>query len=238
MDSNPKKSLSETAQILALAIISLLIVRTFFVQPFRIPTGSMLNTLQLGDQLLVSKIHYGLINPVNGKVIIPISTPMRGDIIVFEYPFNPRLDGNRVNLRDEDFVKRILGIPGDTVEIRAKRVFVNDQPVHEPYVQFTQPNVAANPNQSLIDQTFDLSKYFDHCEESNPVCIIKRDWMPKIIVPPGKYFVLGDNRDESYDSRYWGFVDQTSIKGKAFMIYWSWNGPGQIRWERIGSSLR
>jgi len=237
---NPRwlKTLKEYVEALIVAAILALVIRAFVVQAFKIPTGSMLETLQIGDQLLVSKFQYGLKIPFTEHVLIPISDPQRGDIIVFEYPFDEALDANRPNLRDVDFVKRVVGLPGDTVEIRAKEVFVNDKPVTGPYVQHVREDIEPSPlPEGHPPISLDQVTYFDHCEDGGSICRAKRDWMPKVTVPEGKYFVMGDNRDESFDSRFWGFVSRESIKGKAMVIYWSWTGPGNIRWERLGKML-
>ncbi len=237
---NPRwlKTLKEYVEALIVAAVLALFIRAFVVQAFKIPTGSMLETLQIGDQLLVSKFHYGVKLPFTERVLIPVSEPMRGDIIVFEYPFDEVLDATRPNLKDVDFVKRIVGLPGDTVEIRAKEVFVNGQPATGPYVQHVREDVEPSPlPEGHPEVTVDFKGYFDHCEDASSICRAKRDWMPKITVPEGKFFVMGDNRDESFDSRFWGFVSRESIKGKAMVIYWSWTGPGNIRWERLGKML-
>jgi len=237
---NPRwlKTLKEYVEALIVAAVLALVIRAFVVQAFKIPTGSMLETLQIGDQLLVSKFQYGLKIPFTEHVLIPVSEPQRGDIVVFEYPFNEALDANRPNLRDVDFVKRLVGLPGDTVEIRAKEVFVNDKPVTGPYVQHVREDIEPNPlPEGHPPVTLDPVTYFDHCEDGGTLCRAKRDWMPKVTVPEGKYFVMGDNRDESFDSRFWGFVSRDNIKGKAMVIYWSWTGPSNIRWERIGKML-
>ncbi len=234
---NPRwlKTLKEYIEALLVAVVLALIIRAFVVQAFKIPSGSMLETLQIGDQLLVSKFHYGIRVPFTNKILIPVHEPERDDVIVFEYPFNDKLDANRPQLKDVDFVKRIVGLPGDTVEIRAKEVFVNGQKVTGPYVQHVREDIEQN---SLPEDhppiTVDPAAYFDHCEDTSSVCRAKRDWMPPITVPEGKYFVMGDNRDESFDSRFWGFVSRESIRGKAMIIYWSWTGPTNIRWERLG----
>lgn len=234
---NPRwlKTLKEYIEALLVAVVLALIIRAFVVQAFKIPTGSMLETLQIGDQLLVSKFHYGLRLPFSEHVLVPVYEPARGDIVVFEYPYDEKLDASRPNLKDVDFVKRIVGIPGDTVEIRAKQVLVNGQPVNGPFVQHTREDI--EPSQlpeGHVEVSVDPKAYFDHCEDVSTACRSKRDWMPRMTVPAGKYFCMGDNRDESFDSRFWGFVDRASIKGKAMVIYWSWTGPTNVRWSRIG----
>lgn len=237
MGSNVLKAIKEYLGLFFIVVLLVLGIRGFVAQAFKIPTGSMLNTLHVGDQIFVSKLHYGLVNPFNGRVLIPVSDPARGDIVVFEYPFDIRRDGTRRQMKDMDFVKRIVGLPGDTVEIRAKQVFVNGQPVDGPYVMHTQASVAPGPASGGAEVVPSAQSYFDHCEETSAACQTKRDWMPRFTVPMGKYFVLGDNRDESYDSRFWGFVARESIKGKAMVIYWSWSDSGKIAWERFGKTL-
>lgn len=237
---NPRwlKTLKEYVEALLVAVVLALIIRAFVVQAFKIPTGSMLETLQIGDQLLVSKFHYGLRMPFTDTVLVNVYEPARGDIVVFEYPYNEKLDASRPNLKDVDFVKRIVGIPGDTVEIRAKEVYVNGQHVTGPYIQHTREDIEQSPMpEGHPEVSVDARAYFDHCEDVSSECRSKRDWMPKITVPEGKYFCMGDNRDESFDSRFWGFVDRAAIKGKALVIYWSWTGPSNVRWERIGRMI-
>jgi signal peptidase I len=237
---NPRwlKTLKEYVEALLVAVVLALIIRAFVVQAFKIPTGSMLETLQIGDQLLVSKFHYGIRMPFTDRVLVPVYEPARGNIVVFEYPFNEKLDVSRPNLKDVDFVKRIVGVPGDTVEIRAKEVYVNGEHVTGAYIQHTREDIEESPlPKGHPAVSVDPKTYFDHCEDVSSVCRAKRDWMPKVTVPEGKYFCMGDNRDESFDSRYWGFVDRAGIKGKAMIIYWSWTGPTNVRWGRIGRVL-
>jgi signal peptidase I len=234
---NPRwlKTLKEYVEALLVAVVLALIIRAFVVQAFKIPTGSMLQTLQIGDQLLVSKFHYGLRLPFTDRVLVPVYEPARGDIVVFEYPYDAQLDATRPHLQDVDFVKRVVGLPGDTVEVRAKEVYVNGKHVTGPYIQHVREDIEPSPlPEGHPEVSVDPRTYFDHCEDGGSICRAKRDWMPKITVPEGKYFCMGDNRDESFDSRFWGFVDRASIKGKAMVIYWSWTGPTDIRWSRIG----
>ncbi len=182
--------------ILTAGIIAFLII-TFVVQAFKIPSGSMLQTLQIGDYLLVNKFLYGLKNPFSDDYLIEGVDPKHGDVIVFRYPLDPSMD----------YIKRIVGIPGDTLEMKNRQLFRNGKPVQEPYVQHVAPTHYA------------------------------RDNFPLITVPPNKYFVLGDNRDDSADSRVWGFVDRQAIRGKAWRIYWSWRGFDSIRLNRIGRAV-
>jgi signal peptidase I len=194
-----KSTFREYVEALAVALALALFIRTFFVQAFKIPSGSMLPTLQIGDHLLVNKLLYGLRIPVVGTRLLSFFPPERKDIIVFVYPED----------RDKDFIKRIVGVPGDVIEVRQKQLFRNGKPVdktEEPYVQHTAP---LEPG--------------------------LRDNFGPVTVPAGQVFVMGDNRDHSLDSRFWGFVPYENIKGKAFIIYWSWDGEDTwVRWSRIG----
>ena len=194
-----QRMLKEYAEALLIALILALVIRAFVVQAFKIPSGSMLQTLQIGDHLLVNKFLYGVKLPFTDTVVIPISNPERGDVMVFEFPEDP----------SKDFIKRLIGVPGDTIEIRDKTVFRNGEKLDEPYVRHTDSSITSSP----------------------------RDNFGPITVPEDSYFVMGDNRDESYDSRFWGFVERGKIKGKAWRIYWSWQGPTNIRFERIGNQV-
>ncbi len=198
-----KSQLRDWAESIIIALILALFIRTFFVQAFKIPSGSMKPTLLIGDHLLVCKFYYGIKIPFINKFIVRFNSPKHGDIIVFVYPRD----------KNKDFIKRIVGLPGDEIEIINKRVYVNGK---------LCPDLHAFHSASHI-----------YPKEMSP-----RDNFGPVKVPPHKYFVMGDNRDESYDSRFWGFVDQNSIKGKAFIIYWSWERPFfHIRWSRIGKII-
>uniref|UniRef100_I2Q410 Signal peptidase I n=1 Tax=Desulfovibrio sp. U5L TaxID=596152 RepID=I2Q410_9BACT len=194
---NPRwqKLLLEYLEALAVALVLAFVIRTFVVQAFKIPSGSMLDTLLIGDHLLVNKFLYGTRIPFTDKVVLPLEEPKEGDVIVFEFPEDT----------SKDFIKRIIGVPGDVVEMKDKVVTRNGQQLTEPYIKHTDSGIQS-----------------------------RRDNFGPITVPEGKYFVMGDNRDESYDSRFWGFVDKEKIRGKAWIIYWSWDGPADIRWSRIG----
>lgn len=198
-----KGKLRENIEAIIIAVILALFIRTFVVQAFKIPSGSMKPTLQIGDHILVNKFIYGVKLPYVRTTIIPASSPERGDIIVFKYPEAP----------DKDFIKRVIGIPGDTVQIKNKEVFVNGSPVHHEYGMHTDSNVI-------------------------PGRVNHRDNFGPVTVPEDSYFVMGDNRDNSYDSRFWGFVKESAIKGQAFIIYWSWDSEDfGVRWGRIGTIL-
>ncbi len=198
-----KGKLRENLEAVLIAVILALFIRTFVVQAFKIPSGSMEPTLQIGDHILVNKFIYGVKLPYLRTTIVPLGEPERGDIIVFEYPKDP----------DKDYIKRVIGVPGDTVNIRKKEVFVNGRPLNHDFGIHTDSNVI-------------------------PPQVNERDNFGPVTVPPKAYFVMGDNRDNSYDSRFWGFVDESAIKGEAFIIYWSWDREDfDVRWGRIGTLL-
>lgn len=202
--SAPKKGkLRENVEAILIAIILALFIRTFIVQAFKIPSGSMEDTLLIGDHILVNKFIYGVKLPFAQKTIIPVKKIQRDDIIVFEFPQDP----------SKDYIKRVIGLPGDVVEIRNKAVFVNSIKIENVHALFKDSRIYPPGEQD-------------------------RDNMAPQQVPAGKLFVMGDNRDFSYDSRFWGFVDQTAVKGKAFMVYWSWNSQTTgVRWSRLGHML-
>ncbi len=193
-----------SAQSLSVTVVIALFVITFIVQAFQIPSESMEDTLLIGDYLLVDKVHYG-----HGGVwgeILPYDGIHRGDIIVFRYPVHPA----------QHFVKRVIGVPGDRVRLVNKRVYVNDVPLHESYVIYK--GVGPDPYRD------------DFPDPEMPSSNVDARWwveMQRLVhggeltVPPNSYFVLGDNRDESLDSRYWGFVPRGNIIGRPLMIYWS-----------------
>jgi signal peptidase I len=195
-----KSILREYAEALILALLLAFFIRTFLVQAFKIPSESMLATLLVGDHLLASKCVYGINIPFTGLRVYQGEEPARGDIVIFKYPMNP----------DMEFIKRVIGAPGDVIAVRNKQLFRNGQPVKEDYVRFTDP------------------------DRMEPV----RDNYGPVTVPGGKYFVMGDNRDNSSDSRFWGFVDRKAILAKAWRIYWSWEGFGNMRFDRIGKLIQ
>ena len=211
MSSNWSSTLKEYVQALAIALILAFVIRSFVVQAFKIPSGSMLPTLQIGDHLLVNKFIYGVKLPFTEVTLIPVSEPESGDIIVFKFPEDD----------SKDFIKRVIGVPGDTIRIEDKQVFRNGRALPEAYIQHTSPQT--------MKQDFPMSRWPPH--EFDPRA---RDNLGSIQVPEDSYFVMGDNRDESYDSRFWGFVREEAILGRAWIIYWSWEGITNIRWGRIG----
>jgi signal peptidase I len=199
-----KSVVREYAEALIIAVLLALVIRTFVVQAFKIPSGSMLPTLQIGDHILVNKFLY-YFRPIQ-----------RGEVIVFKFPQD----------ESRDFIKRVIGLPGETLEIRGKQVLINGKPLDEPYAVYGDW-----PTQRLGE----------------------REQMGPIVIPPGRLFMMGDNRDHSMDSRVWGFLDEHKVKGKAFIIYFSVKSddipytsalpsifyvvshPSMIRWNRIGS---
>jgi len=204
-----KSTFREYSEALLVAFILALIIRTFIIQAFKIPSGSMEDTLLIGDHLLVNKFIYGTKIPFTDDRILPIRDPQRGDVIVFEYPEDTR-DPNLSMWQKKDFIKRIVGVPGDTVEVRNKEVILNGQPFH-------------------IPQEVHKDSHF----------YARRDMMAPLTVPPGQFFVMGDNRDNSQDSRFWGFVPMENIKGLAFIKYWSWDGEKHWpRFSRIGGLIK
>lgn len=199
-NSSTKNKLRENIEALVIAIILALFIRTFVVQAFKIPSGSMQNTLLVGDYILVNKFIYGVKIPFTDTTLIPIENPKRGDIIVFKFPNDP----------SKDFIKRVVGVGGDTIVIKNKEVFVNGKPEDNTHAIHSDPHVY-------------------------PPGFQFRDNAGPITVPEGKLFVMGDNRDESNDSRFWGFVDKSAVRGKAFIIYWSWDSEDfDVRWRRLG----
>jgi len=200
---NPKrKSVTrEYIEAILIALLLALFIRTFVVQAFKIPSGSMQDTLLIGDHILVNKFIYGVKNPFNDNTWIPLKQPERRDVVVFKYPVNPT----------QDYIKRVIGVAGDTIEIKNKKVYVNGEPQEEKYAIFLDNNIL-------------------------PANVQVRDNMGPITVPENSLFVMGDNRDNSYDSRFWNFVNLKAVKGKAFILYWSWNKEHfSVRWNRIGS---
>ncbi len=210
-----KGKIREYVEAFAVALLIALVVRTLVIQAFKIPSSSMENTLLVGDHIFVNKFLYGYHVPFTKGRILALETPKRGDIVVFVFPED----------KSKDFIKRVIGVPGDTVEIRAKKLYVNGKRVEESYARFADGNA--------IDDVHPL-----------------RDNFPPFRVPPGALFVMGDNRDRSYDSRFWGTVDLDAVIGKAMFIYFSvdwtrspgweqfWKFPEIVRWNRIGHLLK
>ena len=216
---------------LGIAVVLFLLIRTFLVEAFQIPSGSMERTLLAGDFLFVNKAVYGAQIPGTHARLPGFTLPQRGDVIVFEFPKDPTLN----------YVKRVIGTPGDTVAMRAGEVEVNGAWLTEPYVQrIDATHDAASPDfgwqrDFLVGQTPLEQGHYHPTRDT---------WGP-LLVPAGKYFVLGDNRDNSSDSRYWGFVDAAAVKGRPLVVYFSYDREArdplpwltEIRWHRLGSLI-
>jgi signal peptidase I len=203
MKKTKKSTVREYAEAIMIAVIIAVFIKLFIVQAFKIPSGSMKQTLLIGDHILVNKFAYGVKIPLIRKTIIPVKDPKQGDIVVFIYPMD----------RSKDFIKRVIAVAGDTVEIKDKEIFIND---------------------FLYDDGHGF--YIDY--SIFPGNVQPRDNFGPVEVPEGHIFVMGDNRDQSYDSRFWGFVSLDDVLGKAFAIYWSWDGDNNsVRWSRIGDIL-
>ncbi|MDZ4185068.1 MAG: signal peptidase I [Desulfuromonadales bacterium] len=194
----------EYGEALVVAVLLAIAIRGVAVQAFKIPSGSMLPTLLIGDHLLVSKFLYGIRLPYTSQRLFELRPPQRGDIVVFAYPVDD----------SKDFIKRVIGEPGDRLEMRDKVLFINGERFEDPWGVHEDPTVL-------------------------PEGVEKRDNFGVITVPAGQYFVMGDNRDRSYDSRFWGFVEAPRIRGKAFIMYWSWDAGRTLpRLNRIGHWIR
>jgi signal peptidase I len=192
-----KSVLREYAEAIAIAVVLALFIRTFVVQAFKIPSGSMKPTLLVGDHILVNKFIYGIKIPFTDKTIINLGKPNRGDVVVFKYPLDTK----------KDYIKRVVGLPGDKVELVNKQLFINDRVTDDPHASYS---------------------IYGNLRNFGPVS-----------VPAHHLFVMGDNRDESSDSRVWGFVPDAYLKGKAFLIYWSWDRTNfGVRWSRLGDIVR
>jgi signal peptidase I len=196
--AQPQSKLREYTEAIVIAILLALFIRGYIVQAYKIPSGSMLETLQIGDHLLVNKFLYGVNIPFTDTRILEVRAPERGDVIVFIYPED----------ESKDFIKRIVGLPGETISVVDKVVYIDGE-----------------PHQIETEQHVDPLTY--------PAELQPRDNLGPVTVPPNAYFVMGDNRDRSLDSRFWGFVDRGKIRGKAVIIYWSGS-----RFGRIGQLIR
>ena len=198
-----KSTFREYVEAIGMALLLALFIRTFIVQAFKIPSGSMIPTLQIGDHILVNKLAYGVRIPFWEQYLVDFNQVERGDVVVFVFPED----------RSKDFIKRVIGAPGDSVEIRGKKVYVNGKQIDDPHA------------------------HFEGDDPQNAGLTTRDDFGPKT-VPENSIFVMGDNRDRSYDSRFWGFVNLDDVRGKAFLIYWSWDGADRwVRWERLGNLI-
>ncbi len=203
-----KKFFKEYVEPIFIAILIALFIRTFIVQAFKIPSSSMEPTLLVGDHILVNKFIYGVKIPFSEKKLFSYRTPNRGDIIVFIFPKDP----------SKDFIKRVVGLEGEKVEIIHNKIYINDKLIPDPWGHYGEQG--------------DLKRFFPSVDRYGPY-----------VVPKDSLFVLGDNRDNSQDSRFWGFVHLNAVKGKAFVIYFSldWYAQsllGKVRWSRLGKWIR
>jgi signal peptidase I len=188
----------EYSEAFVVAVILAILIRGILVQAFKIPSSSMETTLLVGDHILVNKFIYGIRIPFTSDRWPAFKNPQRGDVIVFIFPED----------RTKDFIKRVVGVAGDTIEVRNKQVYINGKPEHNPHARYADPSII-------------------------PAGASRRDNMPPLKVPPDRLFVMGDNRDYSLDSRFWGTVPVEDVRGSAFLIYYSaGNFPG-IRWDRF-----
>ncbi len=202
-----KSAVREYAEAIGVAVVLALVIRALVVQAFTIPSGSMMDTLLVGDYILVNKFLYGAELPWLEWRAPGLRAPQRGDIIVFKYPQDEK----------RDFIKRIVGTPGDRIQIRGRQVLVNGTALTEPYTKYADSSLL-RPGQDAY------CGYAYGCEPT--------------LVPPDSYFMMGDHRDNSQDSRYWGFVKRDKIRGKAFLIYWSWDSDRHwLRWWRLANYI-
>ena len=205
-----KSTIREYFESIVIAVILALFIRTFVVQAFKIPTGSMEENLLIGDHLLVNKFVFAPTESRLERALLPVTSIKRGDVIVFKYPEDP----------ERDFIKRVIGLPGETVEVREKRVSVNGQALDEPYAHYLLP--VSTPSEFHEVTSFDV-----------------RERYGPVTVPADQYFVMGDNRDNSQDSRYWGFLRRDYVKGKALVIYWSYEAEREdYQEEGAGATIR
>jgi signal peptidase I len=205
-----KSTLREYFESIAIAVILALFIRTFVVQAFKIPTGSMENNLLIGDHLIVNKFVFGPDGDGFSRHLLPMRAIRRGDIVVFKYPEDP----------ERDFIKRVIGLPGETLEVKDKRVYINGKRLDENYVHYLEPPSGSSEYHEVTS--------FDLRERYGPVT-----------VPADKYFVMGDNRDNSQDSRYWGFLPREYVKGRALMIYWSYESETEdYQQTGLGSTIK
>ena len=204
-------------------ILLVFVLRSFVVEPFRIPSGSMLPTLYIGDFILVDKFRYGIRLPIVNLRIFPTGSPKRGEVMVFRYPHDD----------STNFIKRVIGLPGDEIVYDQKRLFINGTAAQQ---DKTDSYKLETPNQEM-----DVIEYSEQVGASTHNILNDRGRSSRsmtISVPEGSYFVMGDNRDHSNDSRFWGFVPERNIVGRAFLVWFSWNSnDGGVNWSRIGHTI-
>jgi len=237
-----KQKIIKEIKSISLILLVILVFRSVFFEPFRIPSGSMIPTLMIGDFILVNKMAFGLKVPFSDIFSDPIyilgkEDPKRGDVIVFKYPKDPSVN----------YIKRVIGLPGDSIEIRNKIVYVNDKPISGQDVTESEKGKAILDDMDEKFKGYNLKLYESNTGEHKHIIqqdndnYLKVDYEKKTI-PPGKFFVMGDNRDFSYDSRFWGFVPHEYIKGKALFVWFSFILPFgenevKLRPWRIGTAI-
>lgn len=210
-------------------LLLVLLIRSFLLEPFRIPTGSLEPTLDIGDFIVVNKFVYGLRLPMFYKKIVDIQEPKRGDIVVFRHP-----------TQSIDYIKRVVGLPGDHISYINKVLYINGHPATQSFQRYTTQEDGNGVEIPVIEKEENLGgvlhKIFLRQDEEPTVegALKTQSW----VVPKGHYFMMGDNRDDSYDSRFWGFVPEVCLKGKAIMVWLSWdNEIHRVRWGRIGQKI-
>lgn len=226
----PRPVLVEYARSFFPVILAVLVVRSFIVEPFRIPSGSMMPTLDVGDFILVNKFEYGLRLPVSNTEILDLGEPERGDVVVFRYPGDP----------SQNWIKRVIGLPGDVISFRNHHLTINGEPVPK-YDTRVYQNDGSDASGKMVRMgarvsTEDL-RGVKHAVLTMPG--MRRTPEGTWIVPAHSYFVMGDNRDDSMDSRYWGFLPEKNLVGEAFLIWFSWRGFGDgfVAFDRIGTII-
>lgn len=206
-------------------ILIVLVIRSFIIEPFRIPSGSMMPTLLVGDFILVNKFSYGLRLPVVNTRIVDLGSPQRGDVIVFKYPEDPAID----------YIKRVIGVPGDKVAYRDKMLYLNDKPV----LQEDIGSYVGSGSGVIMTGASLRNEQLEEVQHKILILPEASDRGFEFAVPEGEYFVLGDNRDNSRDSRFWGTVPEENLVGKAFLIWMNWDSAaGNVDWKRIGNGIR
>lgn len=201
-------------------IFIVLILRSFLVEPFKIPSGSMTPTLLVGDFILVNKFAYGVRLPVINKKIWDVDLPKRGEVFVFRYPQDPTID----------YIKRVVGLPGDRIDYFDKTLYINGEKIEQKPLGIYTGSSSGFPSANLMQEVLPSS--------AHPILInpMRPSIEGEFIVPPGHYFAMGDNRDNSNDSRYWGFVPEENLVGKAFFIWMNWDHG--LNWHRIGETIQ